>query len=125
MRSPRCPSLLSATDLNVLLHQSSSAGCPKVIPLDVSLLFPPASEYAQYLDQRIPGAKFFSLKRYAGSHPRNLTIMLPSPETFVAVMRYLGVERTDHIVCYDCHGMWTSARGAWMLMVSPEFYTRF
>lgn len=44
-------------------------------------------------------------------------VMLPTPSKFCAAMRYLGIEKDDHIVCYDTMGFWMTARGAWMLKV--------
>ncbi|KAG7087514.1 hypothetical protein E1B28_013475 [Marasmius oreades] len=111
------PKLLSPHALHSLLQYQDSSKA-RVIPLDVSLVYPPASEYTQHLDGRIPGAKFFSMKRYAAEDPElKTTIMLPTAGKFVGAMRYLGIRRDDHIVCYDVMGFWTPARGAWMLKV--------
>ena len=61
------------------------------------------------------------MKRYASEDPDLRTvIMLPTAGRFVGVMRYLGIRRDDHIVCYDVMGFWTPARGAWMLKVSKS-----
>ncbi|KIK57023.1 hypothetical protein GYMLUDRAFT_46635 [Collybiopsis luxurians FD-317 M1] len=114
---PSMPKLISPQELYNLLQEQDSSK-PRVIPLDVSLVYPPASEYTQHLDGRIPHAKFFSMKRYAAEDPDLRTvIMLPTAGKFVGVMRYLGIRRDDHIVCYDVMGFWTPARGAWMLKV--------
>lgn len=43
--------------------------------------------------------------------------MLPEPSKFCAAMRYFGIKRDDHVVCYDNMGFWTTARGAWTLKV--------
>ncbi|KAF5363136.1 hypothetical protein D9758_008351 [Tetrapyrgos nigripes] len=111
------PKLISPQELHQLL-QGQDASRPRVIPLDVSLVYPPASEYTQHLDGRIPGARFFSMKRYAAEDPELKTvIMLPTTGKFVGAMRYLGIRRDDHIICYDVMGFWTPARGAWMLKV--------
>ncbi|KAK7445716.1 hypothetical protein VKT23_014711 [Stygiomarasmius scandens] len=107
------PKIISPEELHQLLADSSS----RVIPLDVSLVYPPASEYVQHLNERIPGSKFFSMKLYAAENPNKLTIMLPTPGKFTAIMRRLGINRDDHLVCYDVLGFWTPARGAWMLKV--------
>ncbi|KAF5381160.1 hypothetical protein D9757_009404 [Collybiopsis confluens] len=112
------PNLISAQELHSLLQVQDSSSSLRVIPLDVSLVYPPASEYTQHIEGRIPNAKFFSMMRYASEDPGLQTaIMLPTPGRFVGAMRYLGIRRNDHIVCYDVPGFWTPARGAWMLKV--------
>lgn len=64
---PDIPPVISVAELYALLDKSTSDS-PRVILLDVSIALPPHSEYTQYLESRLPGARFFSLKRW-GSQP--------------------------------------------------------
>lgn len=62
---PNIPPVISVTGLRALLDKSTSDS-PRVILLDVSVALPPHSEYTQYLQARLPGARFFSMKRWSG-----------------------------------------------------------
>lgn len=62
---PKIPSILSPTELHTHL-QNTTPGAPRTIVLDVSIALPPHSEYKQYLDARLPNARFFNLKRWGG-----------------------------------------------------------
>ena len=41
--------------------------------------------------------------------------MLPSAEAFAAAMDALGISNSDHVVVYDCSGLFSAARAWWML----------
>ena len=60
----------------------------------------------------IPGAVFFDLDEIATQHP-SLNHMLPSSSQFETFNREHGINNTDHIVCYDRHGVFSSPRLWW------------
>lgn len=62
---PNIPPVISVAELRALLDKPSP-NSSRVILLDVSVALPPHSEYTQYLEGRLPGARFFSIKRWAG-----------------------------------------------------------
>lgn len=72
---------------------------------------------AAYEAGHIPGAVFVDLdtmlagaaSRSSGRHP------LPSPESFAAAMRSLGIEEDSVVVAYDDAGGTVAARFVWML----------
>ena len=64
----------------------------------------------------IPGAQIFDIDATADlSSP--MKHMLPSAEIFANTMSDMGIENTDHVICYDRHGLFSSPRLWWTFMV--------
>lgn len=60
----------------------------------------------------IPGACFFDLDAVATPH-ESLTHMLPSREQFETFNQNSGIRETDHVICYDRHGLFSAPRLWW------------
>lgn len=110
--SPRDRTLISVEALADLI------GRPDVVVLDASWHMPasgrnPAAEFAA---DHIPGALFLDIDAIADPSS-GLPHMLPDAATFSAALGALGVADTDTIVVYDTVGLFSAARGWWMLTV--------
>ncbi len=60
----------------------------------------------------LPNACHFDMDAWGTPHP-TLTHMLPSPEQFEQFNWLHGIKTTDHVVCYDRHGVFSSPRVWW------------
>ena len=69
---------------------------------------------AEFEAERLPGAVFFDLDAVSDQESA-LPHMLPPPAAFAASMGGLGLAETDTIVVYDGAGLFSAARGWWML----------
>jgi len=75
---------------------------------------PPVNTHARYVEQHLPGARFFdidALSDHASPYPH----MLPTAEAFAASMSALGVSNTSTIVVYEQEGVYSAPRARWML----------
>jgi thiosulfate/3-mercaptopyruvate sulfurtransferase len=63
----------------------------------------------------IPGARPFDLDGPLSAPDSPLPHTMPGPEQFERELRSLGLDRTDTVVVYDNAGVYSSARGWWML----------
>jgi thiosulfate/3-mercaptopyruvate sulfurtransferase len=71
---------------------------------------------AEFLAEHIPGAVYFDIDAIADTESP-LPHMLPSPETFSARVRKLGLGDGNRIVVYDGLGLFSAARVWWMFRV--------
>lgn len=63
----------------------------------------------------IPEAQIFDIDRIADlSSP--MKHMLPSAESFTKAVSDMGLKTSDHIICYDRHGLFSSPRVWWTFM---------
>ena len=88
---------------------------PDVIVVDATYHLPTVQRdaKAEYLERRIPGARFFDVDGVSyASDP--LPHMVPSPEAFGDMMGALGISNDSHVVCYDSYGIFSSARPWWL-----------
>jgi thiosulfate/3-mercaptopyruvate sulfurtransferase len=69
---------------------------------------------ALFAEARIPGARFFDIDE-AADPEASLPHMVPTPARFEKLMAALGVSNTSRIVFYDQKGMYSSARGWWLM----------
>ena len=69
---------------------------------------------AEYEAAHIPGAVFFDIDAIS-DHETDLPHMLPSPVVFASAMRKLGIGDSDFVVFYDGAGIYSAARGLWMM----------
>jgi len=90
------------------------ANLDRVKVFDASWHMPAANKnaYNEYIQERIPGARFFDIDRIADT-TTTLPHMLPSPHKFAQIMgEELGISDKDKIVVYDSRGMFSAPR-AW------------
>lgn len=69
---------------------------------------------AEHARARIPGACFFDLDRVADPDA-TLPHMAPTPARFEKAMAELGIANGDAVVFYDQKGLYSAARGWWLL----------
>ena len=63
----------------------------------------------------IPGAQIFDIDAIADLSS-SMAHMLSSPDVFAKAVSNMGVINTDHIICYDRHGLFSSPRVWWNFM---------
>ena len=104
------PPLLSTAALQHRLND------PSLVVLDASWYLPSSGRdaHAEYLDARVPGARFFDLDR-ASDPTTTLPHMMPTPGDFEAVARALGISSGSTVVVYDGSGVNLSAARAWWM----------
>ncbi len=78
--------------------------------LDATWLMPGAKD--DLAKGVIPGAQFFDIDEIATPHP-TLKHMLPDKDLFAQACSALGISNTDHVVCYDRHGVFSAPRLWW------------
>ncbi|NBN62418.1 3-mercaptopyruvate sulfurtransferase [Pannonibacter tanglangensis] len=89
---------------------------PDVLVLDASLHLPGSGRdaNAEYLQEHIPGAVRFDIDAISDK-TNPLPHMLPAPHVFSSMMRKLGIGDGMTLVVYDSLGLFSAARGWWML----------
>ncbi|KZT74824.1 Rhodanese-like protein [Daedalea quercina L-15889] len=104
-----CPLTLTPSQLRGLEPASVSV-------LDASWHMPasPRNARREWLQMRIPGARFLDLDAVASEHPLGLKHMMPSPEVFAHACENLGISPQSHVVIYDTHGVFSSPRALYM-----------
>lgn len=68
---------------------------------------------SEFLNERIPGSIFFDLDEFSdqsSKYPHTLA----DKEWFSKKASELGIQNSDHIICYDTLGIFTSPRVSWM-----------
>jgi thiosulfate/3-mercaptopyruvate sulfurtransferase len=68
---------------------------------------------SEFLNERIPGSFFFDLDEFSdqsSKYPHTIA----DKEWFSKKVSELGVQNSDHIICYDTLGIFTSPRVSWM-----------
>jgi thiosulfate/3-mercaptopyruvate sulfurtransferase len=93
---------------------SERLGAPDLVIVDGSYYLPAMRRdaAAEYLAGHIPGAVRFDIDAVS-DHAQDLPHMLPSPETFGAMVGALGIADSDTVVVYDGIGMFSSPRVWW------------
>lgn len=98
---------------------------PDVLVLDASLHLPGSGRdaNAEYLAEHIPGAVRFDIEAISDT-ANPLPHMMPAPHVFSSMMRKLGIGDGMTLVVYDSAGLFSAARGWWMLktMGSPRVF---
>jgi thiosulfate/3-mercaptopyruvate sulfurtransferase len=89
---------------------------PALVVCDASFYLPndPRDARALFVEARIPGARFFDIDSITDT-ASDLPHMLPRPEAFAAMMGALGIGRESRMVFYDQVGLFSAARGWWMM----------
>ena len=91
---------------------------PELVVCDCSFYLPtdPRNAAALFAEARIPGARFFDIDAIKDT-TSDLPHMLPSAETFAEMVGALGISNTSTVIFYDQVGLFSAARGWWMMRV--------
>ncbi len=93
-------------------------GAPDLVVLDASWSLPGQAEDPATLYRRahLPGARFFDIDAIADPDTR-LPHMVPGTARFEQRMGALGIESGQRLVFYDQQGIFSSARGWWLMQL--------
>lgn len=72
-------------------------------------------ETAQLAKGYISGAQIFDIDAIADLKS-DMKHMLPSAEDFALAISKMGIKNSDHVICYDRHGLFSSPRVWWTFM---------
>lgn len=91
-------------------------GKPGLVVFDATAYLPTEGldGRALFAQARIPGARFFDLDAVADPDA-SLPHMVPTAARFEKLMAAHGVSNTSRVVFYDQKGLYSSARGWWLL----------
>jgi thiosulfate/3-mercaptopyruvate sulfurtransferase len=91
---------------------------PDLVVCDCSFYLPtdPRNALALFAESRIPGARFFDIDAIKDTESA-LPHMLPSAEDFAELAGALGISRRSTVIFYDQIGLFSAARGWWMMRV--------
>lgn len=89
---------------------------PKMVVLDATVYMPgdARNARAEFAAARIPGARFFDIDLIA-DRQTGLPHMVPTAERLAQCVGELGVANSSCVVFYDQLGIFSAARGRWML----------
>jgi thiosulfate/3-mercaptopyruvate sulfurtransferase len=89
---------------------------PDLVVLDATWYMPGDKRDArgQFAAARIPGARFFDIDLIA-DRESGLPHMVPAASRFAQLVGELGVSNASRVVFYDQLGIFSAARGRWML----------
>jgi thiosulfate/3-mercaptopyruvate sulfurtransferase len=91
---------------------------PDLVVCDCSFYLPtdPRDAAALFAAARIPGARFFDID-VIKDQASDLPHMLPPAGTFAEMVGALGISNRSTVVFYDQIGLFSAARGWWMMRV--------
>jgi thiosulfate/3-mercaptopyruvate sulfurtransferase len=91
-------------------------GAPELLVYDATLYLPIEQINAarRYREAHIPGAFFFDIDAVADSS-NPLPHMAPPPEKFAQMAAALGISADKQVIFYDQRGLFSAARGWWLL----------
>ena len=91
-------------------------GRPELVVFDASWYLPNEKRdaRAEYRQAHIPGARFFDIDAVA-DRQSSLPHMVPTTAQFEQMMAGLGVCNSSRVVFYDQKGLFSAARGWWLL----------
>jgi thiosulfate/3-mercaptopyruvate sulfurtransferase len=97
---------------------AENLGNPDLVVCDCSFYLPtdPRKAAALFAEARIPGARFFDIDAIKDTESP-LPHMLPSAEDFAEMVGALGISRRSTVIFYDQLGLFSAARGWWMMRV--------
>ncbi len=75
---------------------------------------------AEYVQEHIPGARFFDINEIADTEC-GLPHMAPPPEKFMSRMREMGIGDGHQVVVYDGAGIFSAARVWWLFRYMGHF----
>ena len=67
----------------------------------------------EFLKERIPRAIFFDIDYFSDENSEYPHTLI-NKDTFSKKVSEIGVKNTDHVICYDALGIFSSARVCWM-----------
>ena len=67
----------------------------------------------EFFKERIPGAIFFDIDYFSDENSEYPHTLI-NKDTFSKKVSEIGVKNTDHVICYDALGIFSSARVCWM-----------
>lgn len=91
-------------------------GAPEIVVLDASYFLPAEGRNArvEFAQARLPGARFFDIEAIADTETA-LPHMVPSAGRFARMVGALGVSDDSRVVFYDAKGLFSAARGWWLM----------
>ena len=91
-------------------------GAPDLRVMDATFYMPAEARDAPalFLDAHIPGARFFDLELVADQET-SLPHMVPTAGRFERLVAALGISDGDRVVFYDQKGLFSAARGWWLM----------
>jgi thiosulfate/3-mercaptopyruvate sulfurtransferase len=91
-------------------------GTPGLVVLDASYFLPTEGRdaRAEFAAARLPGAGFFDIETVADIET-TLPHMVPSAGRFARMVGALGVSDDSRVVFYDAKGLFSAARGWWLM----------
>ncbi len=95
---------------------AENIGAPGLRIMDASFYLPTEAKDAPelFLDAHIPGARFFDLELIADQET-GLPHMVPTAGRFERLVSALGISDGDRVVFYDQKGLFSAARGWWLM----------
>ncbi|WP_298542504.1 sulfurtransferase [uncultured Aquimarina sp.] len=96
---------------------SKNINHPDLIILDASIKKVTSSKESSKQDLKIPGARFFDIKKVFSDQQSELPNMLPSADHFEKSCRNLGINSNSKIVIYDTIDIYSSPRAWWMFTI--------
>src|SRR5579862_4175825 len=93
-------------------------GAPELLVFDASWYMPSEQRnaHAEYCRAHIPGARFFDIDLIADIESA-LPHMAPTAARFEKLLSALGASNSDDIVFYDQKGLYSAARGWWLMQL--------
>ncbi len=91
-------------------------GTPGLLVFDATKYLPtePRDAVAEFRAAHIPGARLFDIDAIADADT-DLPHMVPAPGRFARLIGALGVANDSFVVFYDQKGLFSAARGWWMM----------
>jgi thiosulfate/3-mercaptopyruvate sulfurtransferase len=91
-------------------------GAPDLVVFDATYYLPnePQDARALFAQAHIPGARFFDVNEVADPET-NLPHMAPTPGRAERLLGQLGIGNNSRVVFYDQKGLFSAARGWWLL----------
>jgi thiosulfate/3-mercaptopyruvate sulfurtransferase len=91
-------------------------GEPGLVLFDATYSLPPEGKDgpALFREAHIPGARFFDINEVADPET-DLPHMAPTPGRAARLLGQMGVDRDSRVVFYDQKGLFSAARGWWLL----------
>lgn len=112
--------IVSAAWLNQQLFNTTdttdTTRSASIVVLDASMFMPdvPRDPLQEFIEIRIPNARFFDFNHKIAAPNTDLPHMLPSAALFTTEVAKLGINNNSHVVIYDSQGMFSAPRGWWM-----------
>ncbi|KAI9512669.1 Rhodanese-like domain-containing protein [Russula earlei] len=109
--SSKAPLLVTPKALQDLRSSSNAVSI-----LDASWFMPnsPRSASKEFIEKRIPGARYLDLDEVAAPNELGLKHMMPGARVFADALETFGVTPASHVVLYDSQGIFSAPRALFM-----------